>query len=524
MNPFNTISLILVLTLATGALLRPMALSAQEPPAIQAARALDAKGRYEQAADTLGTYLEGSPEDGGSWWYMGQLLHRAGALSQARDAYAMARARLPESPWLELEFGRLLLEMGEWTRASDVLEEVRAGPVPEAAAEANRTLSDLRTLTAPWVRFELATLDDNQPYRRHSASLEAGFFLNPLWSLTARGAPSRLDAALDQTGVQADLRLQGYVPALRLHLAAQGGGAWDLGDGRERGYGSVGGRADFVQGSTGDWTGALEAGVELGRGLALEVFGRRSRYLWTLASADTLVMENAVEVGLDRSDAPGWAGELQLRQERFADGNRVDRASGWILAPVVGGAGSVPSDGQDGGRGGASLRLRLGYAFSWADARESRWVAAPTLFWSDPGFPEILPLPGDELAGRYDPYHTPRNEQVHNLLGEVALPLNRVSLQLNGSYGVHAREDAPVLIVTESTPGSPSGPSTVLTDRYFYQRSFSPWRLTLAASASLSPSLILTARGQAWETAFYEVKELSLELYYRLGQGSRPEP
>jgi len=498
---------------AVGVNLLPLIAESQEPPAIRAARELEALHQYGLAADTLGSYLKSSPEDGGTRWYMAQLLHRAGEMARAREAYEETRRRLPENPWVKLELAQLLLDMGEWTRARDLLDRILKEGPPGAAAEAARKMDHLRSLNRPWIAFQLGTLDDSQPYGRHRAFLEAGIFLNPLWSFSVRGEPRLLEGRETEMAGGARFRLQGYLPAARLQLGSEVGGSWQghLIDSQD----SPGESAPAREGSPGAWTGALDLSFDLGRGFSLKGAAGRSRYLWTLASADTLVMERSLELSFDRSNTPGWAGQALFRREYFEDDNSVTRTSGWILAPLV----RKGDSGNGEGEADRAFRLRVGYAFSWADSRESRWVSLTPGLSPGSGNQGILPLIGDPTPGHYAPYHTPEEERVHSLLGETTVLLGILSLRLNGSYGFRAREDAPVLIVTDLAAGSPPEASNAISTRYFYPRSFSPWRLALEGSASLSPALTLTARAEAWETAYYEVREVSLGMIYRLGTG-----
>jgi hypothetical protein len=229
---------------------------------------------------------------------------------------------------------------------------------------------------------------------------------------------------------------------------------------------------------------------DLGHDIQLVGSAGRSRYLWTLASADSLVMMNRAEVRLDRAEAPRWAWEATLRREFFSDDNHVTTAFAWILAPLL------------------DERIRVGYAFSWSDADENRWVPKPAELEGNPDNPGTPPAPGSTVEGRYAPYHTPTEERVHSALAALAAHAGPVFLRLNGSVGLGAEEQAPVLIADGTQQGS---------TRYFYERSFTPWRVTLNASVPLAEPLSLDARAEAWETAYYEVTEVGLSLTYRFG-------
>jgi hypothetical protein len=88
---------------------------------------------------------------------------------------------------------------------------------------------------------------------------------------------------------------------------------------------------------------------------------------------------------------------------------------------------------------------------------------------------------------------------------------------------VRAREQAPVLVVTGLEPDPQPGVPPEIGSLYFYERSFTPWRVTLGGRAPLSQALTLHAEMGTWETAYYEAKQLSLGLVYRFGvRGASP--
>jgi hypothetical protein len=246
--------------------------------------------------------------------------------------------------------------------------------------------------------------------------------------------------------------------------------------------------------------GTGELGLALPGGVTAAAAARRTRYLSTLSSADTLLMVNTVELRLDRAAAPGWAGEVVFRRETFPDNNHTTSAYAWILAPVL--SGGRPADNR---RPGASLRL--GYAFSWSDADANRWSAVLT------GEEAQDSLPGSTIPGRYQPYFTPNDQQVHSLLAEVAATFGGgTTLRLSGTLGILATENAPVLIAT--------GPGE--SQLFFYERDYTPWRITAGATVPLSRALTLTADAEAWRTSYYEMRQFGVGMVYRFGRTDLP--
>jgi hypothetical protein len=196
--------------------------------------------------------------------------------------------------------------------------------------------------------------------------------------------------------------------------------------------------------------------------MAATVGAERERYLWTLASADTLLVLERVALTLGRPDHAGWAGEAALRRETFPDGNALTSASAWILAPVAPG-------------------VRIGWAASLADARETRWSPGP---------------------GRYLPYYTPEEQHVQSLLAELGAPLGRASVRVSGRYGVWA---------TEQAPAAGSSPLA------FVERSYHPWSATAGLEAPATDELTVYVQAERSATAFYALTRASVALLVRLG-------
>ncbi len=469
----------------------------QTQSTITAAEQLRQEGRYAEAADSLLAYLRTNPGDMGVHWRAAQLLHQAGLEDAAALQYDAAVGLAPADPWLRLEYADLLVSLGRFDQAGSMalavaesresLDEARARALTllgtlaywrgdlssavgslEAALtldpdreDAAHTLAEIREITRPWARLALERMDDNQPYRRARVELGGGLFLTPLWTAELDLVPRVLDqpaaggveSAVRESG-EARVTLNGYLPGARVEVTAGLGGV--------------------LQGEAA-WIGHAGLTVRLPQQLRLRARVERVRYLWTTASADTLLFLEPVELALSRAEHPRWAGEVAVRREAFPDGNRVSSAHAWLLAPVVPG-------------------LRMGAAASWQDASETRWSLA---------------------LERYVPYYTPEEQRIASILAEVRVPLGSATARLNGSWGAWARERAPM--PDASSPGnSPGGPSLV-----FEERSYTPWNVTASLDAPAGERLSLHIEAERRETAFYDLTRGSVAVLIHLGRPSR---
>lgn len=471
-------------------------LHAQEPPrTVTVAERLAEEGRYAEAADTLLAYLQAHPDDAGTRWRAARLLYWAGETSRAAEEYLGALELTPDDPSLRLEAAEVLAAAGRTDRARVLVtplaeagsREIRAGALTvlgtldywdgdlsaairrlEAALSldpdhraATELLHEVRGLAGPWVRAALEAFDDNQPYRRGDATLEGGVPLTPLWTVGVDAVVRVLDPGGPTTTThKAEVTLRGFLPGARLDLA-----------------GGLGG----VRQEEGAWTGRVEAGLRLPGQVRLRVEADRRRYLWTTASADTLLLVDGAGLVVDRADAPGWAGEAVIRRETFPDGNRIWTAYAWVLAPVA-------------------PWVRAGLATAYQSADESRWSAATEV---------------------YEPYFTPDEQRVQSVLLELRGTTERVTLGLNGSYGFQATDLSPGIqadrpgIRPGPGPGPPGGAAEPT------KRSFSPWSMTASAEIRASGRVGIRLEVERSTTAFYELTRGQVALSLGVPRGPR---
>ncbi|CAN5650786.1 hypothetical protein BH23GEM9_BH23GEM9_33130 [soil metagenome] len=321
----------------------------------------------------------------------------------------------------------------------------------------------------PWLTAETRVVHDDQPRTAAYIDAELGRFLRPDITLAVNAGGSRITAdagavrgrIADETGY-AGLTGTLSLPAARLGLR---GSARAL----------VG--VPEAAGSAVTLLGRAIARINAGADVAVQLRGERDRYSWTLASLDTLVLVTTLELALDRAGAPGWAGEAVARRETYGDANVVSTAFGWVLVPMT---------------RSVTHSLRAGYAAAWQDAEQSRWV------------PLLTPGPGDPAtAGQFAPYHTPHRAVTHSALLDVALALGPAWLKVDGSIGVRARDDAPVLVAAQTTG---------TTELHFYRRSFTPYRAGAALVFPADDRTAVTLGAGFNRLAHYRVGTLRLAL------------
>ncbi|MDX1623126.1 MAG: tetratricopeptide repeat protein [Gemmatimonadota bacterium] len=447
--------LLLVAPLALGT---AATAAAQEVPAVAEARRLRDAGELEAAAARLRAHLGRSPGDVDARWLYAQTLYWTGDVEGARAEYLEALERRPGDTSLRLDVAGFLADTGRPREAARVLEPLAAlgGRLPPGVA---RQVEDLRIriakATAPWVAARPAAWSDDQPLDYHGVELEAGFHPARGVSAALVVEPGRYESNDVQVRQAEIVEVGGEIAIRRPEApieAELSGGA------------SV--RTDVEDA---DPVGRAAAAVRLPREVRLTAEARRWRYLLTARSLDADLMVDTWEVALDRSAAPGWAGQAGARVDRFPDDNEIASAWAWILAPIV-------------RRGEASLRL--GYAFQFQDAEESRFTS----------------------IGVYDPYYTPEELVAHSIVAAVSGALAPgVTLAVDGAVALHAEELAPSPSVPGPADDSLLVPPDDVVTVVFAERDFTPWRARARLDADLSPAVSLRLEAEHESSAFFEI-------------------
>jgi hypothetical protein len=179
-----------------------------------------------------------------------------------------------------------------------------------------------------------------------------------------------------------------------------------------------------------------------------------------------------------------------VQRQWYPDDNAVATAYVWALAPVLRANGN---------------EIQLGYSAAMQDADASRWVLA------HPQQPYAVTDPRFNTAGRYAPYYTPINLGTQSVLAAATLHLGSPGvLRLNGSYGVHAADDAPGFAA--AIGGGAGQPTLVSTSQ---RRTFTPWTGRAALELTSKGGFSVALTGTAERTAYYSASTAGVQLTYR---------
>ncbi len=495
-----------LLVAAMVCLARPVVAVQSSPAlgqAVSEALQLRASGDLAGSARLLRAYLESDPADPMAARLLAETLYWLKDFKGAREVYSAALVRYPLDNSLRLQYARMLMETGAWTRARDVLVPLQDIPGARAQAEtllgtlaywsgdldkaqrlfisalerhpdlpeARRQLEEIRGLTAAWIRAGSAVRHDDQPLDRMALAIEARWYATPLLPITVRVEPMAFALANSTRPlVSAEVAAGHFAPAVRLET--------------ELALGVVQ-RAGVLHAR--DWQGRAAVGLRLSPYLTLRARAERAPSRFTTSSLEDPIMTRTAAALLQWNGARGWLGEASYQRQQYPDANTVRTAYGWVLAPLL----------HHGHHG--SSQLQAGYAFANADADASRFV------FMNPGPAVVAGETAFNTAGRYVPYYTPSRVLTHSAIVAVTLhPSSVTTLRAGGSFGFRATDQAPTLVA-----------SPTQLQRTFAERKFRPWDARTSLDVGLRRGLTLTATGAISHTVFYTLASAGVEVTYR---------
>jgi tetratricopeptide (TPR) repeat protein len=453
---------------------------------------MSSEGKFEEVVTLLERHLREHPRDVESWLMLAQHSYWTGDIARTRRFFDRAVESIPRDENIRLAYARFSMETGDYDGALHALAplgsdnadaEVIRGTIAwwkgdlgraqrhfrEALSldggheEAYQSLNAIRADARPWIRIRGDRATDTQPLASVASGVEAGLFLGPLHAIGLDVRASRFELDDSATGAtDASVIYRGYWPVLRLETDIAGG-------------------AVFATDET-HLTGSFRLGARLLEGVRLDASWQRAPYRYTVASLAEPILKNDLQLGA-AIEKRGWLGEAAGRLESFPDGNRKRVFYGWLLAPLV---------------STSSLSLHAGYAFGYQDTDEHRFSVTMA---SSPA-----PNRPPRWEGRYVPYHTPLDERVHSLTGNVRWRISSViTLTAGGAYGFVGSERAPFVYLAGRAP---------MID--VYTRSIHPWNARLGVAAALTTAVSAEFALSHMNTAWYEATVFGLSLHTRL--------
>ena len=333
--------------------------------------------------------------------------------------------------------------------------------------------SEVSHVVRPWIKGSLFYSNDSQPMSQWKPSVAGGWYHSHLINLSFAADFPNFSEDSVHSG------MAGFRISNRFTFPKAGFNA----------VVSAGGFYTFINKAV-DLTWSVQLDKTLFKNLHLKAGGGRSPYTYTIASIRNPFLRNRFNFSISWETTQSWNADLGYIGEYFPDDNSVQTAYFWFLSPSL--TFSVFS-------------ANIGYAFNYADAKESRYISEKTL-------QEIIEdfQPDKKITGIYDPYFTPNDQFSNSVLANVYIhPSRTTSIKLHASVGVYARAMNPYLYLDKE-----NGNTIIKED--FYQEKFTPLDLGVNFNADLSENIMLNFSYQYLQTFYYNSNnfEAGIKIYF----------
>ena len=488
---------------------------AQSVDTLGTAKELAYAKQYQPALDLLIVYTTNHPGNMEALRFYIKVYYWNKQVPFAKAKYVEAISLHPEEPKLKLDYGKMLFELNELNHAQKILTEFTAmdtinldakyilgiihywrgrsnlaksylkdvlghDPLNQNAAA---ILVQIETAQAPYLNVSTGYYNDNQPIHKVPSTVEFGFYtsryLAPKINIQSQQIENQNAAYQASIGNSFDFQPIGLKAEVQI------------------------GAAKLPAGNSLKWIGSLSLDQKITKYLSANMSAVEKPYYYTLSSLTTPVMQTEYSASLawgknysnptekvKFSSFKNWNMKAAYGLQQFEDNNTIKNAYAWILTPPA---------------GFTALKVRLGYAYSYTNANELRYASQKSVN-------NILAnwLPDMKIAGIYNPYFTPRNQQIHSVIGQVAYTVSKsLSFGLKGSYAVYASAEAPYLYL--SSPTTVAGGTSPLT--------YTPFDIKFTGNYQLSKQLTIEGGYTYTRAFFFDSQFVNLGFKYILKNG-----
>jgi tetratricopeptide (TPR) repeat protein len=463
------------------------------PDTLTLARNLKAQGQLRDASGLLKIWCAAHPSQPDALWLYAQTEFWRKNFNKSRHLYRQAVALQPDNLYLRLDYAETLLSMGRYAQAGALLQDLSpqeqqdpyskyvearrlfwTGDLAAArklartaenagSKEAAGLLRETELARSPWLRLTGLYTADTQPLQRVEPVLETGIFLSKWADLRLRAASPQFqldDRSAAATLVEASntVRIPNTGTAIGLR-----GGLYQLSNQSVR------------------WTGGLDLAQRLSPSLQMHIEAAQKPYLYTLASVDASLVFRQMSGALEWREPHGFWAKTGVQADVFDDDNQVTTLWAWALLPSL----TL-----------GNLSARVGYAYSLADARASRFVSEKTIAeLLDPWAPDV------PIRGIYAPYFTPKDMVTHMAIATLDWRLSKyISLTATGKYGFAATAENPYLYLDTDAGGA------LFFQRGFQKTDFTPFEAGGKVLVQLSDRLSIEGHYTFTRIFFYDLQ------------------
>ncbi|MCX6249661.1 MAG: tetratricopeptide repeat protein [Bacteroidetes bacterium] len=400
---------------------------------LETARQLRDHGKNKEAYSILKKYEKHHSRDFNTLWLYGQLSYLNSRFGKSKSLYEKAIQSSPRNLYLQLDYGKMLVNIGEFDKAKPYLTTYseydpgnsqvyaslakidywqgdynaalkkleRIRPTEKESRDINMLRENIRISKTPWISVTEGYVTDNQPMQSYTTQLQGGLYLHPLSFLNFDvEVPVFLKEGATYSAFWFQAGNKAIIGKAGINIDA------DLGI------------LKFPVGNKTTWTGKLTFEKKLFRHLRITLKAERSPYFYTIRSIDTAIIENQYAAMVRWDKFRSWSGEAAYNFHRFPfDKNNLVTVYGWVFTPPL--RLSV-------------FEFRIGYSFNHSTTDKLHFVPEKTLA-------EILTNydATAQIHGIYNPYFTPKNQVSHSaMLGITIFPWKPIDFSINASFGI----------------------------------------------------------------------------------------
>jgi len=427
---------------------------------------------YEDAAWVYEKAIRIFPADLDVKYEYALMLFAQGKYEKTRELLIVYTDNKPGDAGAESLLGTTDYYLGHFKEADEHLEKsLILNPTNNKTKEIHREVS---RIVSPWLKAVVSFTDDSQPMKQWVPELQGGWynshFLNLSFSL---GLQNFNSDSIHTNFYNFQLQNSFQFPKAGFSATVSMGGFYTTSD------------------QSFDYSWGVSLHQKIAKYFHLRLGGERSAYTYTLSSIEKPFSRNRYSFSLSWEKPKKWNASTGYIGEYFPDNNNVQTYYAWGLSPAI---------------SFSIFELYLGYAFNYANAKESRFTPEKSL-------DEILDdyNPDEQIKGIYDPYFTPNNQFANAALINLAIiPSQKVNIKLHASVGFYARAMNPYFYLDKKN----SGKTFIRQD--FYQESFTPLDLGINLDTDLSDKIILSFSYKYLQTFYFNSNNfnIGLKIYF----------
>ena len=453
--------------------------------------------QFKKAADLLNKYSTNHPDQLNPIWLSAQTAFWRHKYTQSKEWYDKAIAAYPSNYYLKLDYAKVLADMGEFEKSTELLNSyLKYDPTNAEAmltlakidfwqgnfkaaeekinkilaqhpkySEAHSLKDELLLAQSSWLSIHGVYNTDDQPLQTISPSIEAGYFFHPLASVHMNiEAPVFIkDGSSSNAGsVEIGNKATFYKQALTTDISV--------------------GMVKFPLSNLTEFRGNLSITKTFAKFLDINLSADRKPYFYSRSSIDTNIMENKFGMQASWTNKFSVHGTAGVLINNFPDNNLISTYYANIYSPVL---------------KFNKINAFAGYGYNYSSAAENHFTPGKT-------FSEYSLDPTTSISGNYIPYFTPNQQQIHSIIASVDYqPKKNIQLGIGANYGFYATTQNPYFY--------PDYTSSSITKEYIEQQ-FSPAEINAYFIYKVSKKLNLKIAYQYHQSFFYTTQFVDFTL------------